>query len=93
MVEDVKVDPTLASLNDKQLKQQALPFAKFKMEEAMLVGPQVGRRERKEGVGSGFRWYGGRGQEGEGRRERKEGHVNLPCDACSPSALTFIPES
>ncbi|KAG2497803.1 hypothetical protein HYH03_004074 [Edaphochlamys debaryana] len=36
-----KQDPTLSALPEKQLKQAVMPFAKFKMEEAVNSGPQV----------------------------------------------------
>jgi hypothetical protein len=33
---------SMADVPDKQLKQQAMPFIKFKMDEAVKVGAQVG---------------------------------------------------
>lgn len=41
MLAAVRGDPSLASLDDKSLKQAVLPFAKFKMEEAVKGGAQV----------------------------------------------------
>eukprot|EP00195_Chlamydomonas_chlamydogama_P014672 CAMPEP_0202900896 /NCGR_PEP_ID=MMETSP1392-20130828/12094_1 /ASSEMBLY_ACC=CAM_ASM_000868 /TAXON_ID=225041 /ORGANISM="Chlamydomonas chlamydogama, Strain SAG 11-48b" /LENGTH=1103 /DNA_ID=CAMNT_0049587353 /DNA_START=121 /DNA_END=3432 /DNA_ORIENTATION=- len=41
VLEAVKEDPAAASMNEKQLKQMAMPFAKFKMEEAVAGGAQV----------------------------------------------------
>ncbi len=47
VIEAVKADPSMAGVPDKQLKQQVMPFVKFKMDEAVKGGAQV----RGEGGG------------------------------------------
>lgn len=41
VLEEVKGDEAVATLGEKQLKQMVMPFAKFKMEEAVKGGAQV----------------------------------------------------
>lgn len=41
VIEQVRADNTAGDRNDKQLKQQCMPFAKFKMDEAASAGAAV----------------------------------------------------
>ncbi len=41
VMDAAKADESIAALNDKQMKQLVMPFAKFKIEEVAKAGAQV----------------------------------------------------